>query len=70
MRAAFALAAAPRALAPAPPGLHTPPPSSHALLSTRQGAAAFNQPVSFDTSRVMTMSYMFLVRSAARTLPQ
>ena len=35
------------------------------LLSTRQLAVAFNQPLSFDTSSsVTTMSYMFSVRSA------
>ena len=32
-------------------------------LSTRQSAAAFNQPLSLDTSKVTTMSYMFSVRS-------
>jgi len=29
---------------------------------TRQNAAAFNQPLSFDTSSVISMSYMFNVR--------
>jgi len=33
-------------------------------LSTRQGASAFNQPLSFDTSKVTTMEAMFAVRSA------
>ena len=33
-----------------------------ALLSTRQGAAAFNQPLSFDTSSVTNMDRMFDVR--------
>jgi len=33
-------------------------------LSTRQYAYAFNQPLSWDTSRVTTMSHMFNVRSA------
>ena len=42
----------------------TPRPASYALLSTRQGATAFNQPLSFDTSSVTDMSYMFYVRSA------
>ena len=37
-------------------------------LSTRQATSAFNQPLSFDTSSVMDMSYMFSVRSA-RALP-
>jgi len=31
--------------------------------STRQNAKAFNQPLSFDTSSVTTMRYMFRVRS-------
>ena len=31
--------------------------------STRQFASAFNQPLSFDTSSVKTMSQMFYVRS-------
>ena len=31
--------------------------------STRQQASAFNQPLSFDTSKVTTMSGMFQVRS-------
>ena len=30
----------------------------------RQGASAFNQPLSFDTSSVTTMRYMFMVRSS------
>jgi len=33
-------------------------------LSIRQSASAFNQPLSFDTSSVTTMEYMFQVRSA------
>ena len=41
-----------------------PRPASYALLSTRQYAAAFNQPLSFDTSSVTTMRDMFVVRSA------
>ena len=47
------------------------PPESHALPSTRQSAeafnkpefSAFNKPLSFDTSSVTDMSYMFFVRS-------
>ena len=51
-----------------------PPPrsASYALLSTRQGALAFNQPLSlaFDTSSVTDMSYMFSVRArSACALP-
>ena len=42
--------------------------TSHARLSTRQQASAFNQPLSFDTSKVTNMGYMFTVRSA-RALP-
>ena len=39
-------------------------PASHAPLCTRQGAYAFNQPLTFDTSSVTDMQYMFSVRSA------
>ena len=53
-----------------------PLPVSHARLSTRQGAYAFNQPLSFDTSSVRDMSNMeigmgnmFLVRSACALAP-
>jgi hypothetical protein len=56
-------------LAPPPP--HTlPPPGPHLaphrmpLPSTRQYAHAFNQPLSFDTSKVTHMGDMFIVRSA------
>ena len=42
----------------------TPRSASHALPSTRQDASAFNQPLSFDTSRVTDMYGMFYVRSA------
>ena len=38
--------------------------ASYPLLSTRQGAFAFNQPLSFDTSSVTDMSYMFYYASA------
>jgi hypothetical protein len=38
--------------------------SFYASLSTRQGASAFNQPLSWDTSSVTDMNYMFQVRSA------
>jgi hypothetical protein len=34
------------------------------LPSTRQYATAFNQPLSFDTSKVTAMDGMFNVRSA------
>ena len=46
-----------------PSGSHTSPPASHALPLTRQSASAFNQPLSFDTSSVTEMSYLFSVRS-------
>ena len=39
-------------------------PASYAGLSIRQKARAFNQPLSFDTSRVWTMQEMFEVHSA------
>ena len=46
------------------------PPASHARLSTRQSAAAFNQPLSFDMmSSVTDMSNMFYVRSAPAPPP-
>ena len=48
----------------------TPRSASYALLSTRQGASAFNQPLSFDTSSVTTMHRMFAVRSAHALAPQ
>jgi len=35
------------------------PPASHALPSTRQGASAFNQPLSWDISNVKDMSWLF-----------
>ena len=48
-----------------PPASRAVPfPASHARLSTRQGATAFNQLLSFDTSKVTTMVSMFYVRSA------
>jgi len=43
-------------------------PALHPLLSTRQFASVFNQPLSFDTSSVTNMYVMFGVRSA-RALP-
>ena len=59
VHAAYA-AAAPRL----PASRFTPRPASHALFSTRQGASAFNQPLSFDTSSVTDMVQMFYVRFA------
>ena len=51
----------------ASPG-RTPLHASHARLSTRQVTNVFNQPLSFDTSKVTDMRHMFTVRSA-RALP-
>ena len=45
-----------------------PLPASHARLSTRQYAEAFNQALSFDMSSVKDVRDMFTVRSA-RALP-
>ena len=56
------------AAAPRPPGAHLAP-ASHALLSTRQRTSAFNQLLSFDTSKVTNMGYMFYVRSARALAP-
>ena len=46
-----------------------PPRASHARLPTRQGAGAFNQPLSFDTSSVTDMYGMFWVRFARALAP-
>ena len=56
---------------PRPPAASRPTPhsASYALLSTRQDASAFNQPLSFDTSGVTDMEYMFEVRSAHALAP-
>ena len=61
-------------LAPAPRPMIYPytrgiSPSSYLPLSTWQGASAFNQPLSLDTSRVMDMGYMFYVRLRACPVP-
>ena len=58
------------ATAPSTPSRLSPPcVALHVRLGfTRQGASAFNQPLSFDTSRVTEMNHMFIVRSA-RALP-
>ena len=56
---------------PTPPRLprRTPLLESHAHLLTRQVATAFNQPLSFDTSKVTNMERMFQVRSARALAP-
>ena len=45
-------------------------PSTYASLSTRQAATAFNQPLSFDTSKVTNMRFMFKVRFARALTPK
>eukprot|EP00964_Phaeocystis_antarctica_P096641 scaffold62917_cov58-Phaeocystis_antarctica.AAC.5 len=40
------------------------PPAWYALFLTRQGASSFNQPLSFDTSKVTDMSVIFYVRAS------
>ena len=50
-------------LASAPSGPHLAPHRAHALLTTRQEAVKFNQPLTFDTSSVTDMKRMFSVRS-------
>ena len=52
--------------APRPPRL---PTRIVCRLSTWQDTTAFNQPLSFDTSKVTRMSLMFYVRSARDLLP-
>jgi len=55
------LAPPPNALPPPGPRLA---PQRMPLPSTRQGAWAFNQPLSLDTSKVTNMYRMFAVRPA------
>ena len=55
-----------RAPPPPPPRPRASRPLCHSSVSpvvTRQEATAFNQPLSFDTSSVTNMHYMFMVRS-------
>jgi surface protein len=65
-----------RLIAPPPPhalrprGPHLAPASHVPLPSTRQNAKAFNQPLSFDTSKVTDMNSMFNVRSERALTPQ
>ena len=42
-----------------PAGPRTSPRTAYPPFDSRQGASAFNQSLSFDTSSVTTMSYMF-----------
>ena len=44
---------------------HLSPRIVYALLLTRQGASAFNQPLSFDTSKVTSMEIIFEVHSSS-----
>ena len=60
----------PRAIPVPPAGPHVAPHIVYAPRLTRQYASAFNQPLSFDTSSVTTMKYMFRVRSARALTPQ
>ena len=46
-----------------------PLPALRARLFTPQYASAFNQPLSFDTSKVTNMYAMFYVRSARALAP-
>ena len=57
---------------PAPPparGAHFAP-YRYAFLVNRQRAEAFNQPLSFETSRITNMEDMFRVRSSKCSVPQ
>ena len=59
-------------LAFAPPLPSSCPQLAHphsTLLSTRQAASAFNQPLGFDTSSVVDMNGMFYVRSSPCPAP-
>ena len=47
-----------------PPPARTSPRIVCPRFDSRQDASAFNQPLSFDTSSVTTMYYMFHVRAA------
>ena len=64
---------APCSIPPASSPLTTQAPHlSHRFvyaLSTRQGTNKFNMPLSFSTSSVTNMGFMFLVRSACALLP-
>eukprot|EP00964_Phaeocystis_antarctica_P115127 scaffold79087_cov69-Phaeocystis_antarctica.AAC.1 len=54
---------------PPPPGPQLSPHRVCPPFYSRQGAAAFNQPLSFDTSSVTNMGYMFQVRSSPSPAP-
>ena len=59
-----------RRLPPSPLPARTSPCIVCPLLSARQYARVFNQPLSFNTSSVTTVSSMFEVRSARVACPQ
>ena len=48
---------------------HRTPQRMRPLFDSRQGANKFNQPLSFNTSSVTTMAYMFDVRSSPCPAP-
>eukprot|EP00964_Phaeocystis_antarctica_P004953 scaffold2698_cov48-Phaeocystis_antarctica.AAC.5 len=52
-----------------PPDPYTSPRTACPSFDSRQGASAFNQPLSFDTSSVTNMGYMFSVRSSPCPAP-
>ena len=57
---------------PAPPGQQHAPRTPYSMCPAcdpRQNASAFNQPMSWDTSRVTDMNSMFFVRCSLRALP-
>ena len=58
-----------RRLPPADPYTSPRTARMHPPSDSRQGASAFNQPLTFDTSSVTTMRQMFYVRSSPRALP-
>ena len=53
----------------ASPAARSPPRTVCPACDPRQGAKAFNQPLSWDTSRVTRMGSMFLVRRSPRFAP-
>ena len=63
------LAPRPPAASPAPAGLHTSPHTACPPFDSRQLASAFNQPLSFNTSSVTYMKYMFYVHSSPCLAP-
>ena len=60
----------PRSLAGSRVPAHSPPRTVCPACNPRQLAMAFNQPLSWDTSRVTNMFQMFNVRCSPRPAPQ